>query len=126
MTLPLSAWALPLGAALDALIGDPRGWPHPVRGIGWMVSTGDRWLRRPGLGPIGLRCTGAILAVCVIVATGGLAWGFATICDRFGPIPSLVGRALIVHFGLATRSLRDEVRLASECLTWRRPAASSP
>src|SRR4051812_40568772 len=29
--MSLAAWSLPLGALLDLLIGDPRGWPHPVR-----------------------------------------------------------------------------------------------
>lgn len=36
-SLPVAAVLL-LAAGLDYLIGDPWGWPHPVRVIGWMIS----------------------------------------------------------------------------------------
>ncbi len=34
----LSAAVLLLAACLDYLIGDPWGWPHPVRVMGWLIS----------------------------------------------------------------------------------------
>lgn len=37
--------AVVLGFAIDALIGDPQGWWHPVCLIGDMVSSGERFLR---------------------------------------------------------------------------------
>ena len=30
---------------LDLLIGDPPNWPHPVRFIGWVIATIEKWLR---------------------------------------------------------------------------------
>ncbi|MCA1995272.1 MAG: cobalamin biosynthesis protein, partial [Coleofasciculus sp. S288] len=27
-----------LASGLDYLIGDPWGWPHPVRVMGWLIS----------------------------------------------------------------------------------------
>jgi adenosylcobinamide-phosphate synthase len=39
------AWSIPLGAALDALLGDPRGWPHPVRLIGRLIVRTEGVLR---------------------------------------------------------------------------------
>ena len=31
---------------IDLAAGDPHRLPHPVRGIGWMISGLERWLRR--------------------------------------------------------------------------------
>ena len=41
----LAAWSLPLGVALDAALGDPRDWPHPVRLIGGLIERTERVLR---------------------------------------------------------------------------------
>ena len=38
---------LAMAYLLDLLTGDPEWFPHPVRGIGWAVSTRERMLRRP-------------------------------------------------------------------------------
>ena len=39
-------FALPLGALLDLLLGDPRWLPHPVQGIGWLIGKLEAVLRR--------------------------------------------------------------------------------
>ena len=113
-----SYWSLPLGAALDAVIGDPRGWPHPVRAIG-EVDHDDgadpaRGLVRIGGGPRAERVVGVVLALVVIGMTGLAAWGVVEGCDRLGGLASLLGRSLLVYWGLAARSLGDEALRASE------------
>lgn len=115
---PLAAWSLPLGAALDAILGDPRGWPHPVRAIGRLISGLEQVLRRLlaalGAGRRGERLTGLVLAVAVAAATGATAWGLALGCDLLGVWPSLLGRAVLVYWGLAARSLGVEALRAAE------------
>ncbi len=39
---------VPLGAGYlaDLLLGDPAGWPHPVRAFGYAIAVGDRWLNK--------------------------------------------------------------------------------
>lgn len=110
--------ALPLGAALDALIGDPPGWPHPVRAIGWLIARTERALRRLlariGGGPRAETLAGAALAALVVGLAGATAWGVLAACDRAGGPWPLIGRALMVFWGLATRGLRDEPLRASE------------
>ncbi len=113
-----TAWALPLGAALDALIGDPRGWPHPVRAIGWLIARLDRGLRallaRQSAGPLAGKVAGVALVAVVVAATAGSAWAIVAAADRLGgPFP-LLARSVLVFWGLATRSLRDEALRASE------------
>jgi adenosylcobinamide-phosphate synthase len=117
-TSSLAWWALPLGAGLDLLIGDPRGWPHPVRAIGALIAATERIARKllaaTGGGPRATRFAGVLLAAFVVGATAGLAWLLVAFCDRVGPLAALLGRVLLVHWGLATRSLGDETARASE------------
>ena len=56
--------AVLLGAALDLLLGDPRGFPHPVVLMGRLIALLEPPLRRlfpktPG----GERCAGAALVL---------------------------------------------------------------
>ena len=111
--LPL--WALPLGALLDALLGDPRGWPHPVRAVGRLITLLERPLRRAAAYlPGAERGAGLILALLVIGTTMAVVYLMVCACDRVGPAVSLLGRGALVYWGLATRSLGREARLASE------------
>lgn len=115
-----TAWALPLGAALDAALGDPRGWPHPVRwlgrAIGWAEIGARALVARLGGGPIAGRLAGIGVAAIVIGLAGVSAWGLVALADRSGgPAPLLV-RVVLIHWGLAARSLRAETRRASEAI----------
>jgi adenosylcobinamide-phosphate synthase len=111
-------WALPVGAALDLLVGDPRGWPHPVRAIGWLVTRAEGLLRR-GVAASGSRAwvesaAGVVLAVVVTGVTAAGVAGVVGVADASGAWTSLAVRALLIHWGLAVRSLRDESLKASE------------
>jgi adenosylcobinamide-phosphate synthase len=115
-----AVWSLPLGAALDAWLGDPRGWPHPVRAIGWLIGDVERALSASLAGIGGRRGTilrriaGVHLATSAIGLSAFAAYALVAACDRLGPVGSLVGRSLLVYWGLAARSLGDEARRASE------------
>src|SRR4051794_9004173 len=110
--LPLAAWSLPLGAMLDMLLGDPRGWPHPVRAIGTLTGRLETVARRLlgviGGGAFAERLAGVVLTILVVGLTGVAAAGVVLACDHLGPVSSLVGRTLLVYWGLAARSLGDE------------------
>ena len=111
-------WSLSLGAALDALLGDPRGWPHPVRAIGRLITQTERALRwglgRLGNRPWAERLAGVLLATIVVGMTSLATWGLLAECDQLGALPSLLGRALLIYWGLAIRSLGQEALLAAE------------
>lgn len=51
----VSLW---IGCVLEIMIGDPEEWPHPVRGIGWMITRGEaparRWIPDPRTAGVGL------------------------------------------------------------------------
>jgi adenosylcobinamide-phosphate synthase len=129
-------WSLPLAAVLDAALGDPRGWPHPVRWIGGLIALAERALRRilracatrariactsaslatsSNTAPTRLaeRFAGVALVVIVVSATLLVAAAFVLACDRLGPIASLLGRSLLIYWALAARSLGHETLLAA-------------
>ena len=41
MIIPLA-----IGYIADLLLGDPQGWPHPVRLFGWAIHKGDNYLNK--------------------------------------------------------------------------------
>jgi adenosylcobinamide-phosphate synthase len=114
----LAAWSLPLGAALDACLGDPRGWPHPVRAIGWLIGRTENVLRAVVAGLRGgarmERAAGCVLALVVVGTTSLVALALLAAADRLGAWPSLFLRSVLVFWGLAAHSLGREALAASE------------
>jgi adenosylcobinamide-phosphate synthase len=57
-----------LAVALDLVLGDPPGWPHPVRWMGAALDAGERAVRGLGNGRLFLRGAGLVLAVALPLA----------------------------------------------------------
>jgi adenosylcobinamide-phosphate synthase len=68
MMLILHIWA---ALGLDALIGDPRSWPHPVKVIGALAQRLEPILRRR---IASARTAGCVTAVIVIGGTALITW----------------------------------------------------
>jgi len=111
-TLFWAAWSLPVGLTFDTLLGDPRGWPHPVRAVGGLIARLERVLRslleRTTVTAGSERVAGLILAIVVIGTTALVAWGIVMACDATGSVASLVGRSILIYWALAARSLGYE------------------
>ncbi len=101
----LLVYSLPAAYLLDLLVGDPRGWPHPVRAMGWLVSRGERWLRRVTRAG---RAAGLLLVACVLVATAVTVAATLWSAAQFGPRVRFAAEVLLIGFGLASRSLASE------------------
>jgi adenosylcobinamide-phosphate synthase len=104
--------AFPIGVALDLILGDPRGWPHPVRAIGRLIQWAEQALRialaRLGGGARAQVIAGAVLATVVIGLTISVVWFLMDLAGQLGGPATLIARALLVYWGLAIRSLGDE------------------
>lgn len=102
-----------LGAAflLDLILGDPPGWPHPVRLIGRLIAFLSVAARGVFRTPTTLRLAGVGIVVLVV----GLSWAAAAgLLAAAGAVAPEVGAAVgvvLAYTTLAVRSLYDE--------TWR-------
>ena len=101
LAAPLAA-----GYALDLLLADPEGWPHPVRTYGALIAAGERYLNH---GRYRFE-KGALLA------TGLVGGAFATfrVLDRLWhklpPAAGLAANSAWVFYGLANAGLVREGR----------------
>jgi adenosylcobinamide-phosphate synthase len=96
--------ALPflLAYLLDLLLGDPPGWPHPVRLLGRVIQYWESTLYQDRVG------SGALFWLAVMGTTFVLIFGVLGLAAL---LPFWGGMAVLAYFlyaGLATRSLHQE------------------
>lgn len=104
-----------LGAALalDLLLGDPRWYPHPVVGIGRLITTLERLLRR-----LGWHGYGGGLLLCLLTvgtATGG-GWVILFCFRQLHPWLETLTALVIAWNCLALRSLHRESDRVAQAL----------
>jgi adenosylcobinamide-phosphate synthase len=98
--------ALVLGFLLDQLVGDPPGWPHPVRWLGRLVQLLEPPLRRL----LPERLGGIVLLLLTAGTAGGLAWGLLALAGLCHPWAQTALAAVLSYYGLAARSLARETQ----------------
>lgn len=95
---------LVLGFLLDQVLGDPPGWPHPIRWIGALISYLEKLLRKQFPEWLG----GFLLLLIVVIVTGGLTWTALVLVGRWDPSARLGLATVLIYYGLASRSLARE------------------
>lgn len=105
----MEAAAVGIGFLLDFVIGDPESWWHPVRGIGWLIG----WLERLLIkcfpeSPTGEIAAGGILAVLVLIVTGGTTAGILAVAGWMHPALRFLILCVMSWQILAARSLKTE------------------
>ncbi len=110
---PILKFVLPLllGYIADMLLGDPRSWPHPVKGYGWLIQQGTRWLNRGGA----RFWKGALLTITLCVAVY-ISFYFTLIVLSGWPIVYYTFSTVFVFFALANKSLLQEGREVFDAL----------
>lgn len=98
---------LAAACALDALVGDPPAWPHPVHAFGAVIDAADR-RRDAGSPPWRQFAEGALLTV----ALAGSAVLTGRFLERRAALPAIVLGAAT----LAARSLDDAVAAVQHAL----------
>jgi adenosylcobinamide-phosphate synthase len=98
---------LAAACALDALVGDPPAWPHPVNAFGAVIDAVDRW-RNACAAPWRQFAEGALLTV----ALAGTAAYTGIVLERRAALPAIVLGAAT----LAARSLDDAVAAVQHAL----------
>ena len=104
-----SLLALVIGFCVDLLLGDPHSIPHPVVGIGKLISFLEKVLRRgfpkTGRGEI---AAGAVLWILVTVICTAVPFGVLFLCHKVSPWLRLAAESVMCWQILATKSLKDE------------------
>jgi len=96
---------LALAYAIDLVAGDPEWFPHPVRGIGALITHGERWLRKLGNKPEQELLAGAVLTGSVV----SIGW-------TAGRPQNGAWQVALAWTALATRSLLTEATRVIDAL----------
>lgn len=73
-----------LALGVDALVGDPRWWPHPVTLMGSAIGAYDHRVYNATLSPTRLRVRGSLLALGVPIAAFSATWAIVWAFGRIG------------------------------------------
>lgn len=87
---------------LDALLGDPRWLPHPVRLMGWLALRLESLTRAVVPGE---KLAGAISVILVLAATGLTGWGLISLAALWHPLAAAVVSILLMSTCLAGRDM---------------------
>lgn len=108
---------LALAACLDYLIGDPWGWPHPVRVMGWIIYQFVRGIVNNPLAReatyftknriITHRLAGIVLAIVLVTGSGVSGWIIVQAARLIHPLLGVAIESTILASCFAARSLRD-------------------
>lgn len=86
------------GYILDLIFGDPYWMPHPVKGIGWVISKTECFLRKRFRN---LKLAGILLASFVILVTylvvKFIIWDFKTVAP-----------VILIYLAISIKDLKDE------------------
>lgn len=95
--------------ALDAWLGDPQRWLHPVQVMGWWVQLLQRWAEAwASERPARLRLAGGAITALTVLLSGASGWflEWLALSEPVGWIPFVIALAS----ALAWRSLDKAVR----------------
>lgn len=115
-----------IGASLDYSIGDPWGWPHPVRFMGWAIANYTKLIFKitknltDKLSRLILKLTGVFLAIALIFGSGFMGWSIAiflrSLPSQLSPV-AIVLETMLLASCFAGRSLRAAAEDVLEPLT---------
>jgi adenosylcobinamide-phosphate synthase len=92
---------------LDLLFGDPRWFPHPVRGIGWLIQRLEPALRRFAKTPKCEKAAGIFLVILVVLPVYVSVHLLITSAFLLSYVLGVTLSILIAYTTLAARGLAD-------------------
>ncbi|RQW12545.1 cobalamin biosynthesis protein CobD [Paenibacillus rhizophilus] len=92
---------------IDLLVGDPRGIPHPVIGIGKIISVAESALRKWGTGRTKERALGVLLVLVVLSAVYAAAFLILWLAGLIHPIIRVLAAVWLISTTIAIKGLGD-------------------
>lgn len=96
------------GYTLDLIIGDPQGFPHPIRLIGKLIEQVEKKLRIKCNNDNDERKAGAVLWFTVVGTSFIVPLLILFLASKINITFSIILESIMCYYILATRSLRDE------------------
>lgn len=94
--------SLPAAMALDFVLGDPQGWPHPVRWMGraieWFEPICRRHIRNE-------RFAGTVFAVVLILSCWAAVSFALDVLQAIHPVAAFAAQTVMLYYCLSIRSL---------------------
>lgn len=107
ITIPIVAAML-----LDAVFGDPRGFPHPVSGIGRIITFWERFFYDGK----DLKSRGFVFCAAVLFSVGFIVFFIFELAAAIHPYALLAVEIYLLYAALAYRSLKDEAMAVAVAL----------
>jgi adenosylcobinamide-phosphate synthase len=91
-----------LAYLLDLTLGDPPGWPHPVRWLGRLITDLEPPLRRQVPNP---RLAGMILASFCLLSAAGSAALAVYLASRIQPLFGFLAIVILIYWAISIKDL---------------------
>jgi len=92
---------------IDLLIGDPKGYPHPVRIIGFIAKRLEEHTRKTFSNHV---TAGAVTTTTVVCGTYIFVWSLLWGLQSIHPTAETAGSIFLIYTCISVRSLYDESR----------------
>ncbi|WP_019502764.1 adenosylcobinamide-phosphate synthase CbiB [Pseudanabaena sp. PCC 6802] len=106
-SLDPAATTLVTASVIDYIVGDPWGWPHPVRVMGWTIAIGTKVILHYCKTPLAQRIAGVLLAIGIIGGSGFVSWGLVYLALRVNYWLGFSLQCIMLASCFAGKSLRD-------------------
>jgi adenosylcobinamide-phosphate synthase len=103
---PTAPLVLAMALALDYLLADPWGWPHPVRVMGAVIAWGQGYILQHCLTPSAQRWGGAMLTLALVAGSYAAGWSLIAIAQALHPWAGILMQTVLMASCLGGRSLR--------------------
>ena len=100
--------SLIIGYILDLIVGDPQGFPHPIRLIGNMISKVEKNLRTKCNNKNDEKRAGMILWLIVVFTSFIIPYIILFVAAKINIIFAIILESIMCYYILATKSLKDE------------------
>ena len=106
MKILIAVIPLLAGFLLDCLLGDPYSLPHPIRLIGRLISSLEKWVRCRFSSRLVLG--GVVMSIIILLTSTLIPLEFLVLCYKLNVWLGVVLESVLCYYMLAARCLRNE------------------
>lgn len=101
-------WCLAIGALLDLVLGDPQGWPHPVRLMGRLCAALERRLLREEDSGKRKRRQGLLLVIIMLFLCGTVTFIGLAVMYHIHIVLGIAAESIVFYQMLSMKDLKTE------------------